>query len=74
MAVNFIPPDRNTPCLFPPCVQDYVPEGHLARFVVDIVERLDRSHLRQTYSGRGSPPYHPAMMVVLLLYGYASGT
>lgn len=74
MAVNFIPLDRNTPYLFPPCVQDYVPEGHLARFVVDIVERLDLSHLLQTYSGRGSPPYHPAMMVALLFYGYASGT
>ena len=59
MTVNVIPLDRNTPYLFPPCVQDYVPEDHLARFVVDIVEQLELSHLLQTYSGKGSPPYHP---------------
>ena len=73
MAVNFIPIDRNTPYLLPPSVQDYVPEDHLARFVVDIVEQLDLSHLSVAYSAKGSKPYHPAMLVALLFYGYAIG-
>lgn len=74
MAVTFVPIDRDTPYLFPPSVQDYVPEDHLARFVVEIVEQLDLSRLALTYSGRGSRPYHPAMMLALLFYGYATGT
>ncbi len=74
MAVKFVPIDRNTPYLFPPSVQDYLPEGHLARFIVDIVEQLDLNHLAMTYSGKGSSPYHPAMMLALLFYGYATGT
>ena len=74
MAVEFISVNRNTPHLFPPCVEDYLPEDHLARFVVDIVERLDVSHLAAVYEGRGSKPYHPSMMLALLFYGYATGT
>lgn len=73
MAVNFIPIDRNTPYLLPPSVQDYVPEDHLARFVVDIVDQLDLSQFSAAYSGKGSKPYHPAMLVALLFYGYATG-
>jgi len=70
MANKFVPIDRDTPYLFPPCVQDYVPEDHLAGFVVEIVDRL--SHLFEAYSGRGSKAY-PAMLVALLFYGYATG-
>jgi len=73
MAVEFIPIDRDTPYIFPPSVQDYLPDDHLARFVVDIVEQLDLSHLSAAYSGRGSKPFHPAMLVALLFYGYATG-
>ena len=73
MVVHFIPVDRNTPYLLPPSVQDYVPEGHLSRFVVDIVDQLDLSHLCAAYSGKGSKPYHPAMLIALLFYGYATG-
>jgi len=73
MAVEFIPLDRDTPYMFPPSVQDYLPEDHLARFVVDIVDQLDLHHLSAVYSGRGSKPFHPAMLVALLFYGYATG-
>lgn len=73
MAVEFIPIDRDTPYLFPPSVQDYLPEDHLARFVVDIVDQLDLNHLSAVYTGRGSKPFHPAMLVSLLFYGYATG-
>lgn len=74
MAIKFIPVDRDTPQLFPRSVQDYLPEDHLARFVVDIVEQLDLRHLAFVYTGKGSRPYHPAMMLALLFYGYATGT
>jgi len=73
MAVHFIPVDRHTPYLLPPSVQDYVPADHLARFVVDIVDQLDLSPFSAAYSGKGSKPYHPAMLVALLFYGYATG-
>jgi transposase len=74
LTTQFINVDRDTPYLFPPSVQDYLPENHLARFVVDIVEQLDVTHLSSVYSGKGSRPYHPSMMLALLFYGYASGT
>jgi transposase len=58
----------------PPSVDDWVPENHLARFVVDIVSRLDLSSIRNGYdAGRGSDAYPPSMMVALLFYAYATG-
>jgi len=56
-------------------VHDFVPAGHLSRFVVALVtEELDLSAILASYRGeKGQPPYHPAMMVVLLLYAYAVG-
>jgi transposase len=74
LATQFITVDRDTPYLFPSSVQDYLPENHLARFVVDIVEQLDVRHLSSVYAGKGSRPYHPTMMLALLFYGYASST
>ena len=73
MSVNFIESDRKTPFLLPPSIEDWLPEGHLARFVVEIVEQLDLSSLTEPYTGRGSQPHHPAMLVALLFYGYAVG-
>ena len=73
MTVKFIPLDRDTPYIFPPSVQDYLPEGHLARFVVEIVEQLNLNNLSSAYSGKGSKPYHPALLVALLFYGYSTG-
>jgi len=57
----------------PPSVDDWVPENHLARFVVDIVSRLDLSTIKNGYAGRGSDAYPPSMMVALLFYAYATG-
>jgi transposase len=61
--------------LLPPSVHDFVPAGHLSRFVVTLVtEELDLLAITASYRGeRGQPPYHPAMMVALLLYAYAVG-
>jgi transposase len=74
MAVKFITIDRDTPYIFPPSVQDYLPEDHLARFVAEMVDQLDMSALLGVYAGKGKKPYHPAMLVALLFYGYATGT
>ena len=73
MSVPFQPVDRDTPYLLPPPLQDWLPQGHLARFVVEIVDRLDLGELERAYRGRGKAPYHPAVMVALLFYGYATG-
>jgi transposase len=73
MSVNFNEWDRKTPFLLPPSIEDWLPEGHLARFVVEIVEQLDLSSLKESYAGRGSQPHNPSMLVALLFYGYAVG-
>jgi transposase len=70
---NFRPIDRATPFLLPPSVEDWLPKDHLARFVVDIVDQLDLSTLTRQYRGTGTAAYHPAVMLGLLIYGYATG-
>lgn len=71
---RFRPIDRETDYLLPPSVQDWLPQSHLARYVVDVVEGLDLSELERVYAGRGSEAYHPALLLSLLIYGYATGT
>jgi transposase len=73
MAQRFQTVDRETPYLFPPSVQDWLPETHLARFVVEVVEGLALRDLSDEYAGRGSAAYPPQMLVSLLFYGYATG-
>jgi transposase len=73
MSTKFVQCDRVTLYLLPPSVQDWLPEGHLARFVVEIVERLDLRSLKASYTGCGSKPYNPEMLLALLFYGYATG-
>lgn len=72
--MSFHPIDRDTDYLLPPSVQEWLPESHLARYVVDVVEGLNLSDLERAYAGRGSAAYHPAMLLSLLIYGYATGT
>ncbi|WP_295606140.1 IS1182 family transposase [uncultured Lamprocystis sp.] len=69
---KFRPIDRDTPMPLP-SVQELLPKGHLARYIVEVVEGLDLSGLTEAYSGRGSPPYHPALLLALLIYAYATG-
>jgi len=73
MSANFRLVDRDTAYLLPPSVDDWLPEDHLARFVVEIVDQLDISALEGAYTGSGSDAYHPRMMLALLFYSYASG-
>ena len=72
---TFRPYDPNQMLLMPPSLSDWVPEDHLARFVSDLVDTLDLSDIENTYTEeRGYPPYHPCMMVKVLLYAYCTGT
>ena len=73
MSVKFVEVDRETLYLLPPSLQDWLPEGHLARFVVEMVDQLNLRTLKAAYAGRGSQPYNPDMLVALLFYGYATG-
>jgi transposase len=76
MGQNFIADTVNQTLLFPPSLHDWLPEGHLARFLLDVVSALDLSAIYKSYQekdGRGQAAYAPEMMVRLLLYGYARG-
>jgi transposase len=70
---RFRPIDRDNVYLFPPSVQDWLPETHLARYIANVVESLDLSEIERAYAGRGSDAYHPASLMSLLIYGYATG-
>ena len=70
---RFRPIDRKTAYLLPPSVEDWLPEDHLARFIVEAMEKLNLNDLAQAYAGRGSAAYHPEVMLGLLVYGYATG-
>ena len=61
--------------LLPSALQDWLPQGHLAYFINDTVERLDLSafHARYAAGGPRNQPFHPAMMVKVLVYAYATG-
>lgn len=75
MSKTFRAWDVDQGWLLPASVHDFVPAGHLAHFVRDTVrEGLDLSEIIKSYEvDRGQPPYHPGMMVALLLYGYSRG-
>ena len=65
--------DRRTGFLLPPSVDEWLPERHLARFVVEVIETLDLRAMSGSYRGSGSASYHPSMLLGLLVYGYATG-
>ncbi len=70
---NFRPSDRRTGFLLPPSVDEWLPERHLARFVVEVIDGLDLTAMSKSYRGTGSASYHPAPLLGLLVYGYATG-
>ena len=75
MAQNFLSCDREQVMLLPPSVAEWLPAGHLARFVIEVVDSLDLSGIVGAYrvDGSGRPAHDPAMMVALLFYNYAVG-
>ena len=76
MAKRFVTCSLDQPFLLAPNLQDWLPQGHLARFIADLVGELDLSAIMDEYQradGRGQSAYHPEMMTRLLLYAYAIG-
>src|SRR4051794_7305106 len=75
MAQNFLPCERDQPLLLPTDLRDWLPEDHLAWFVISSVEALDLSAFDAAYrsDGHGRAPHDPRMMVALVLYAYATG-
>src|SRR5882757_8234693 len=70
---RFAPVDRQTGYLLPPSVEDWLPEDHLARFVVEVIAQMNLSELSGAYAGRGMAAHHPEVLLGLLVYGYATG-
>jgi transposase len=75
MAISYRPYEPQQEMLLPASLQDWLPRGHLAYFISDTVDALDLSAFYARYAGGGArnQPFHPAMMVKLLVYGYATG-
>src|SRR4051812_19794196 len=70
---NFRPVDRDTGFLMPPSVDEWLPEKHLARFVVEVIAGLDLRAMLGSYRGSGEASYHPSVLLGVLVYGYATG-
>src|SRR5471032_3076633 len=70
---NFRQIDRETGFLLPPSVDEWLPERHLARFIVEVIAGLDLRSMSGSYRGSGSASYHPEVLLGLLVYGYATG-
>jgi len=75
MPASYIPYVPDQDFLLPPSMREWLPEGHLAYFISDTVDTLDLAafHARYDKGGPRNQPFHPAMMVKVLLYGYATG-
>src|SRR5260370_24786943 len=70
---NFRRIERQTGFLMPPSVDEWLPEKHLARFVVEVIDGMDLRAMSGSYRGSGSASYHPRMLLGILVYGYATG-
>jgi transposase len=76
MSKTYRPWNPDQDYLLPPSPRDWLPENDLVYFVIDVVKGLDLSAITAKYEagdGRGYPPFHPRMMVTLLLYSYTQG-
>ena len=70
---NFCPINRGMNFLMPPSVDEWLPQRHLARFVVEVMEGLDLRVMTASYRGSGEASYHPRLLLGLIIYGYATG-
>jgi transposase len=70
---NFRPINRDMDFLMPPSVEEWLPQRHLARFVVEVIEGLDLRAMTGSYRGSGEASYHPQLLLGLIIYGYATG-
>lgn len=75
MPTNYLPYEPQQQMLLPHALQEWLPDGHLAYYISDTIDTLDLSafHARYASGGPRNQPFHPAMMVKVLVYGYATG-
>ncbi len=75
MSKTYLPYDPDQQLLLPGALREWLPEDHLSYFISDVVDQLDLAEITARYEGerRGGPPYHPKMMVKVLLYAYCVG-
>jgi len=75
MPTSYLPYAPNQDLLLPPSLSDWLPQGHLVHYISDTIDALDLSAFYKRYEGGGArnQPFHPAMMVKVLVYGYATG-
>jgi transposase len=75
MTTSYHPYEPQQQMLLPHALQDWLPEGHLAYYISDTIDSLDLSAFHARYAGGGSrnQPFHPSMMIKVLVYGYATG-
>ncbi|MEI8159094.1 MAG: IS1182 family transposase [Burkholderiales bacterium] len=75
MSTSYVPYQPDQQYLLPCALQEWLPQGHLAYFISDTVDSLNLSAFHARYAGGGSrnQPFHPAMMVKVLVYAYATG-
>lgn len=73
MARRFLGTDRHTPMLFPPDLHDWIAEDSMVHFFVEVIERLNIGTFSINSRGTGSMQYSPYMMLILLIYSYATG-
>ena len=73
MAIRLINVDRNTPMLLPPDIREWIPGNHMVHFIIEAVDHLKLSGFKVNSRGSGSKQYSPSMMLVLLVYCYATG-
>src|SRR6204780_1272973 len=71
--INFRPINRDMDFLMPPSVDEWLPQRHLARFVVEVIEGLDLRAMTGSYRGSGEASYHPKLLLGIIIYGYATG-
>jgi len=70
---KFITPDRQQLTFLPPAIEDWLPEQHLARFVVEVTDQLNMDKIYESYGTVGAPPLDPRMLLGLIFYGYCTG-
>ena len=75
MTTSYLPYEPRQQMLLPHALQDWLPEGHLAYYISDTIDAFDLSafHARYATGGSRNQPFHPAMMLKVLMYGYATG-
>lgn len=75
MSKPYLPYQPDQIHLMPPSITEWLPEGHLAYFVSDVVDGLDLSAIHASYEheSRGAPPFHPAMLTKIIFYGLCRG-